>query len=82
VGAEVLALREADGVRARERRQVPGPQALVAERCEESGEAGDRRRQVAVGQGQARRGRVAPAQRHRPAWSSELTDDADRSSSK
>jgi len=49
VAAEVLALREADGVRAGQRRQVPRAQALVAECRDEGGEARGRRREVAVG---------------------------------
>ena len=61
-----------DGVRARQRRHVARRQALPAEQRDERAQAGRRRREVAVGEGRARRRRVPPAQRHVPGRPAEL----------
>ena len=71
-GAEGGAPGLPDGVRARQRRHVARREALPAEQGDERGEAGRRRRQVLVGEGRARRRRVAPAERHVPARPAEL----------
>jgi hypothetical protein len=69
---EARAPRRPDRVRAGQRHEVARVQALGPERGQQGRRARRRRREVAVRRALARRARVAPAQRHRPARPAQL----------